>query len=134
MSTGLEVAGFMLGAASWLLTGAALGNDYWKVSSYSGSVIVSNRQYENLWHSCAEDSSGVSNCRDFQSMLALPGELLGRYHRFTHSSERSRNQHQTLIRTIIRSAYGSCRYKAELDQYLVRLSYGEAHKVVSETF
>ncbi|XP_023653937.1 claudin 15-like a [Paramormyrops kingsleyae] len=75
MSTGLEVAGFMLGAASWLLTGAALGNDYWKVSTYSGSVIVSNRQYENLWHSCAEDSSGVSNCRDFESMLALPGYL-----------------------------------------------------------
>ncbi|XP_048845608.1 claudin-15-like [Brienomyrus brachyistius] len=75
MSTGLEVTGFMLGAASWLLTGVALANDYWKVSTYSGSVIVSNRQYENLWHSCAEDSSGVSNCRDFQSMLSLPGYL-----------------------------------------------------------
>ncbi|KAJ8397245.1 hypothetical protein AAFF_G00440790 [Aldrovandia affinis] len=70
---GLPVTGFLLCVGSWLLTGASLANDYWKVSTFSGSVIISNRQYENLWHACAEDSSGVSNCRDFESMLALPG-------------------------------------------------------------
>ncbi|XP_076837942.1 claudin 15-like a [Brachyhypopomus gauderio] len=73
MSTALEVTGFLLGTASWLVTGTALANDYWKVSSYSGSVIISSRQYENLWHSCAEDSSGIAECRDFESLLALPG-------------------------------------------------------------
>ncbi|XP_072525141.1 claudin 15-like a [Salminus brasiliensis] len=72
MSTGLEVTGFLLGFASWLITGTSLANDYWKVSSFSGSVIISNRQYENLWHSCAEDSSGIAECRDFESLLALP--------------------------------------------------------------
>lgn len=74
MSTSLEVTGFLLGVASWLVTGAALANDYWKVSSFSGSVIISNRQYENLWHSCAESSTGITDCRDFESVLALPGE------------------------------------------------------------
>ncbi|KAJ8406160.1 hypothetical protein AAFF_G00303910 [Aldrovandia affinis] len=73
MSTGLELVGFLLCVGSWLLTGASLGNDYWKVSTFSGSVIISNRQYENLWFSCAEDSAGITNCRDFESMLALPG-------------------------------------------------------------
>ncbi|XP_036411813.1 claudin 15-like a [Colossoma macropomum] len=72
MSTALEVTGFLLGVASWLVTGTSLANDYWKVSSYSGSVIISNRQYENLWHSCAEDSTGIAECRDFESLLALP--------------------------------------------------------------
>ncbi|XP_041955586.1 claudin 15-like a [Alosa sapidissima] len=75
MSTALEAVGFFMSVASWLIVGTALGNDYWKVSSFSGSVIISNRQYENLWHSCAEDSSGVANCRDFESMLALPGHI-----------------------------------------------------------
>uniref|UniRef100_A0AAY4AUB4 Claudin n=1 Tax=Denticeps clupeoides TaxID=299321 RepID=A0AAY4AUB4_9TELE len=75
MSTALETVGFFLGAISWLITGAALANDYWKISTVSGSVIISNRQYENLWHSCAEDSTGVANCRDFESLLALPGYI-----------------------------------------------------------
>ncbi|XP_022534357.2 claudin 15-like a [Astyanax mexicanus] len=75
MSTGLEVTGFLLGVASWLVTGTSLANDYWKVSSFSGSVIISNRQYENLWHSCAEDSSGIAECRDFQSILGLEGYI-----------------------------------------------------------
>lgn len=74
MSTALEVTGFLLGVASWLVTGAALANDYWKVSSFSGSVIVSSRQYMNLWHSCAEDSTGIAECLAFQSLLELPGE------------------------------------------------------------
>ncbi|KAI7810135.1 claudin 15-like a [Triplophysa rosa] len=72
MSTALEVTGFIMCVASWLVTGVSLANDYWKISTVSGSVIISTRQYENLWHSCAEDSSGIAECRDFQSMLALP--------------------------------------------------------------
>ncbi|KAL7842050.1 hypothetical protein SRHO_G00237390 [Serrasalmus rhombeus] len=72
MAMALEVTGFLLGVASWLVTGTSLANDYWKVSSFSGSVIISNRQYENLWHSCAEDSTGIAECRDFESLLALP--------------------------------------------------------------
>ncbi|XP_030630373.1 claudin 15-like a [Chanos chanos] len=75
MSTALEVTGCLMAIASWLITGASLANDYWKVSSYSGGIIISNRQYENLWHSCAEDSAGVAECRDFESMLALPGHV-----------------------------------------------------------
>ncbi|XP_046731808.1 claudin 15-like a isoform X2 [Silurus meridionalis] len=75
MSTGMEVTGFLLGIASWLVTGASLANDYWKVSSFSGSIIISSRQYENLWHACAEGSTGIAECRDFESLLALPGFL-----------------------------------------------------------
>ncbi|KAL2095864.1 hypothetical protein ACEWY4_008012 [Coilia grayii] len=77
MSTGLQIVGFFLGVGSWLLTGACLSNDYWKVSSFAGSVIISTQQYQNLWHSCAEDSTGIKNCRDFESLLALPGYVQG---------------------------------------------------------
>lgn len=74
MATGVEIIGYFLGVASWLLTGASLANDYWKISSFAGSVVISSRQYQNLWHSCAEASTGISNCRQFESMLALPGK------------------------------------------------------------
>lgn len=75
MSTAVEATGFMMGIVAWLITGAALANDYWKISTVSGSVIISQRQFENLWHACAENSAGIAECRDFESMLALPGKL-----------------------------------------------------------
>ncbi|XP_056149187.1 claudin 15-like a [Lampris incognitus] len=75
MSTAVEATGFFLCIASWLVTGAALANDYWKISTVSGGVIISTREYENLWHSCAENSAGIAECRDFESLLALPGHI-----------------------------------------------------------
>ncbi|XP_068582342.1 claudin 15-like a [Cebidichthys violaceus] len=75
MSTAVEATGFIMCLISWLITGAALANDYWKLSTVSGSVIISQRQFENLWHSCAENSAGIAECRDFESMLALPGHI-----------------------------------------------------------
>ncbi|XP_077412115.1 claudin 15-like a [Vanacampus margaritifer] len=75
MSTAVEATGFIMCLLSWLLTGAALANDYWKISTVSGSVIISQRQFENLWHSCAENSAGIAECRDFESLLSLPGHV-----------------------------------------------------------
>ncbi|XP_054452446.1 claudin 15-like a [Anoplopoma fimbria] len=75
MSTAVEATGFIMCLISWLITGSSLANDYWKISSVSGSVIISQRQFENLWHSCAENSAGIAECRDFESMLALPAHI-----------------------------------------------------------
>ncbi|XP_051750433.1 claudin-15b [Ctenopharyngodon idella] len=65
------ILGF-LGCGSAVLS---LHSHYWKVSSNDGSVIVTSNIYENLWMSCADDSTGTFNCWDFQSMLALPGYI-----------------------------------------------------------
>nr|XP_057922274.1 claudin 15-like a isoform X2 [Doryrhamphus excisus] len=75
MSTSVEATGFIMCIVSWLITGASLANDYWKISTVSGSVIISQRQFENLWHSCAENSAGIAECRDFESLLSLPGHV-----------------------------------------------------------
>ncbi|XP_041118700.1 claudin-15-like isoform X2 [Polyodon spathula] len=77
MSATLEIIGFLLSITSWLITGSCLANNSWKVSTMSGSLITSSVRYENLWKACAKDSTGVSNCRDFESMLALPGYIQG---------------------------------------------------------
>lgn len=75
MSTAVEGTGFIMVIIGWLVTGAALVNDYWKISTVAGDVIISYRQFENLWHSCAENSAGVADCRDFESLLALPAHV-----------------------------------------------------------
>lgn len=75
MSTAMESTGFVMCIISWLVTGVSLANDQWKISSVSGTIITAQRLTENLWHSCAENSAGMSECRDFVSLLALPGEF-----------------------------------------------------------
>uniref|UniRef100_A0A7N6B6R3 Claudin n=1 Tax=Anabas testudineus TaxID=64144 RepID=A0A7N6B6R3_ANATE len=72
MSTAMESTGFVMCIISWLVTGVSLANDQWKISSVSGTIITAQRLTENLWHSCAENSAGMSECRDFVSLLALP--------------------------------------------------------------
>uniref|UniRef100_UPI00398ECB81 claudin-15-like n=1 Tax=Pristiophorus japonicus TaxID=55135 RepID=UPI00398ECB81 len=67
----VEVLGFVLGLGGWVLTAVCLGNDQWKVSSLDGSVITTSTIYQNLWKSCASDSTGVYNCRDFLSLFGL---------------------------------------------------------------
>ncbi|XP_024908324.1 claudin 15-like a isoform X2 [Cynoglossus semilaevis] len=72
MSTIVQATGLLMGIVGWLVTGVALANDYWKISAVTGSVIISQRQFENLWHSCAENSAGIAECRDFETLLGLP--------------------------------------------------------------
>ncbi len=69
----IEVVAFILGSVSWIMVGVTIPNRYWKVSSLDGTVITTSTLYENLWMSCATDSTGVHNCREFPSLLALSG-------------------------------------------------------------
>ncbi|KAM5331769.1 claudin-15 isoform 2-T2 [Glossophaga mutica] len=73
MSVAVETFGFFLAAVGLLMLGVTLPHSYWRVSTVHGNVITTNTIFENLWHSCATDSMGVYNCRDFPSMLALSG-------------------------------------------------------------
>ncbi|XP_067879607.1 claudin-15-like [Heterodontus francisci] len=67
----LDGMGFLLGLAGWVLIAACLGIDQWRVSTLDGSVITTSTIYENLWKSCASDSTGVYYCRDFLSLFGL---------------------------------------------------------------
>lgn len=70
----IEVVALFLGFVGWVLTMVSLQDQYWKESTQDGSVIVTSTIYENLWMSCASDSTGIYNCREFQSLFALPGK------------------------------------------------------------
>ncbi|XP_072263850.1 claudin-15-like isoform X2 [Pyxicephalus adspersus] len=71
MSTAFELVGFLMGMAGSLVSGICLATERWKVSTVSGSVITTSILYENLWKSCATASTGVTNCKNFDSLLAL---------------------------------------------------------------
>ncbi|KAM9348990.1 claudin-15-like [Symphorus nematophorus] len=75
MNAIVEAFAFFLGFLAWLMVGVALPNRYWRVSTVDGNVITTSTIYENLWMSCATDSTGVHNCRDFPSLLALNGYI-----------------------------------------------------------
>ncbi|XP_035995139.1 claudin-10 isoform X1 [Fundulus heteroclitus] len=70
-----EIVALVLATSGWVLESSTLSTDYWKVSSNDGSVITTSTFWANLWKQCVTDSTGISNCRDFQSMLALDGYL-----------------------------------------------------------
>ncbi|XP_072349576.1 claudin-15-like isoform X2 [Scyliorhinus torazame] len=67
----VDSLGFAVGLLGWVLIGVCLGVDQWRVSTLDGSVITTSTIYDNLWKSCASDSTGVYNCRDFLSLFAL---------------------------------------------------------------
>ncbi|XP_018589031.1 claudin-15a [Scleropages formosus] len=75
MDPTVEVVALLLGFLGWVMVGVALPNRYWKVSTVDGNVITTSTIYENLWMSCATDSTGVHNCREFPSLLALSGYI-----------------------------------------------------------
>ncbi|KAF7205862.1 claudin-15 isoform X1 [Nothobranchius furzeri] len=70
-----EIIALFLGFVGWILVFVSLEDQYWKESTNDGSAITTSTIYENLWMSCASDSTGVFNCRDFPSLLALPGYI-----------------------------------------------------------
>lgn len=69
-----EIAAFILSASGWVLVSSTLPTDYWKVSSLDGTVITTATYWSNLWRACVTDSTGISNCKEFPSMLALDGQ------------------------------------------------------------
>ncbi|XP_038624798.1 claudin-15 [Tachyglossus aculeatus] len=71
----VEAVGLSLGTLGLLMLGVTLRHAEWRVSSVHGNVITTSTIFENLWFSCATDSTGVYNCWEFPSMLALSGYI-----------------------------------------------------------
>lgn len=101
MSTAVEVTGFIMAVISFLVTGTSLSNDYWKISTVSGSVIISQRQFENLWHACAENSAGIAECRDFDSLLGLPGKTRNQNHNQIRNISKILDRFEILLKKFI---------------------------------
>uniref|UniRef100_A0A8C4X1Q0 Claudin n=1 Tax=Eptatretus burgeri TaxID=7764 RepID=A0A8C4X1Q0_EPTBU len=67
-----ELIGLFLGFLSLVMSIATICSPYMRVATVVGSLITTNNFYENLWQSCAEDATGVSNCLQFDTVFAVP--------------------------------------------------------------
>ncbi|XP_073330032.1 claudin-10-like [Pagrus major] len=71
-----EILAFIFTTSGWALVTSTLPLEYWRVYSLAGTVIITTPLYfSNLWKDCVTDSTGVSDCKDFPSMLALDGYI-----------------------------------------------------------
>ncbi|KAM8858193.1 claudin-10-like [Synchiropus picturatus] len=67
----LQVFAFILAVSGWMLVTSTLAIEYWKVYTLDGVVLATTTYTSNLWKMCVADLTGVSDCKDFPSMLAL---------------------------------------------------------------
>ncbi|XP_073777832.1 claudin-1 isoform X1 [Danio rerio] len=75
---GLQMLGYCLGFLGLLGLIASTAMAEWKMSSYAGdNIITAQAQYEGLWQSCVSQSTGQLQCKKYDSLLKLPGEIQG---------------------------------------------------------
>uniref|UniRef100_A0A3Q1CP60 Claudin n=1 Tax=Amphiprion ocellaris TaxID=80972 RepID=A0A3Q1CP60_AMPOC len=67
----LEIGCFVSCLCGWILVCSTLPTEYWSYSE-SLTVLTTSNFYSNLWRDCISDDTGVSDCKDYPSMLALP--------------------------------------------------------------
>uniref|UniRef100_A0A8L0DPH6 Claudin n=1 Tax=Oncorhynchus mykiss TaxID=8022 RepID=A0A8L0DPH6_ONCMY len=52
---------------------STLGIEYWTWSEVGSVVLTTSNYFSNLWKDCVSDSTEVSDCKEYPSMLGLPG-------------------------------------------------------------
>ncbi|XP_069376964.1 claudin-10-like isoform X2 [Paralichthys olivaceus] len=73
----LEIGSFVSCLCGWILVCSTLPTEYWTFSEVGSIVLTTSNYYSNLWKDCISDTTGVSDCKDYPSMLGLPVYLHG---------------------------------------------------------
>ncbi|XP_008323046.1 claudin-10 isoform X2 [Cynoglossus semilaevis] len=73
----MELGCFVCCLCGWILVCSTLPTEYWTFSEVGSVVMTTSNYYSNLWRDCISDTTGVSDCKDYPSMLALPVFLHG---------------------------------------------------------
>ncbi|XP_034463584.1 claudin-10 isoform X2 [Hippoglossus hippoglossus] len=68
----LEIGCFVSCLFGWILVCSTLPTEYWTFSEVGSIVLTTSNYYSNLWKDCISDTTGVSDCKDYPSMLGLP--------------------------------------------------------------
>ncbi|XP_051983883.1 claudin-1 [Xyrauchen texanus] len=77
-NAGLQLLGYILAFLGFIGLIASTTMAEWKMSSYAGdNIITAQAMYEGLWQSCVAQSTGQLQCKIYDSLLQLPGEVQG---------------------------------------------------------
>ncbi|XP_058509381.1 claudin-10 [Solea solea] len=68
----VEIGCFVSCLCGWILVCSTLPTEYWTFSEVGSIVLTTSNYYSNLWMDCISDTTGVSDCKYYPSMLALP--------------------------------------------------------------
>lgn len=75
-NAGIQLLGFFLAFLGLIGTIASTVMVEWKASSYAGdSIITAQAMYQGLWKSCVTQSTGQIQCKVYDSLLQLPGDI-----------------------------------------------------------
>ncbi|XP_071394388.1 uncharacterized protein [Centroberyx affinis] len=76
VSAGMQMLGTALGILGWIGAIIVCAVPMWKVSAFIGSNIVTSQTiWEGIWMNCVVQSTGQMQCKVYDSMLALSGDL-----------------------------------------------------------
>lgn len=68
----VEIGCFVTCLCGWILVCSTLPTEYWTFSEVGSIVLTTSNYYSNLWMDCISDTTGVSDCKVYPSMLDLP--------------------------------------------------------------
>uniref|UniRef100_A0A672S2T3 Claudin 10 n=1 Tax=Sinocyclocheilus grahami TaxID=75366 RepID=A0A672S2T3_SINGR len=68
----VEIGCFLLCLSGWILICSTLATEYWTFSEVGSVVLTTGNYYSNLWMDCVSDTTGVSDCKYYPSMMDLP--------------------------------------------------------------
>uniref|UniRef100_A0A8C1FD74 Claudin n=1 Tax=Cyprinus carpio carpio TaxID=630221 RepID=A0A8C1FD74_CYPCA len=68
----VEIGCFLSCLSGWILICSTLATEYWTFSEVSSVVLTTGNYYSNLWMDCVSDTTGVSDCKYYPSMMDLP--------------------------------------------------------------
>uniref|UniRef100_A0A3Q4G1T8 Claudin b n=1 Tax=Neolamprologus brichardi TaxID=32507 RepID=A0A3Q4G1T8_NEOBR len=78
VSAGFQMLGAALGILGWIGVIVVCAVPMWRVTAFIGSNIVTSQViWEGIWMSCVVQSTGQMQCKVYDSMLALTGDLQG---------------------------------------------------------
>lgn len=66
-----EIGCFVVCVCGWILVCSTMPTEQWTWSEVESIVLTTSNYFSNLWKDCISDSTGVSDCKGFPSMLAL---------------------------------------------------------------
>ncbi|XP_018588173.1 claudin-4-like [Scleropages formosus] len=76
VSAGLQMLGSALGVIGWIGAIVACAVPMWKVTAFIGeNIVTAQTAYEGIWMSCIMQSTGQTQCKVYDSMLALSQDL-----------------------------------------------------------
>lgn len=66
-----EIGCFVACVCGWILVCSTLVIQYWRYSEVGKTVLTNGHTYSNLWKDCLTDSTGMTDCKEFPSLLGL---------------------------------------------------------------